>query len=342
MVRLALVVGLALLPIPVLAQVAPTPSPAPSATAPTQASSPGPVSPEASPQASSAAPSPEASPAGGFDMSKLTPQQREALQAAIIKLSQNPVGNIATVPLINNFNYGVGPYARFQYNLDIQPVIPIMLGGNWNLIARTIIPLVNNPSFAPPRVCASVNGCGSTFGIGDVQEQLYFAPKTKPGALIWGAGPQFQAPTASPGTLGSGKWSAGPALAGVIMPGHIVAGVLLTQLWSFAGEANRPNVSLGLLEPFINYNLKGGWSIATVDIMTVDWTAPKNKWAIPLGGGVTKTFKFAEQPMQISVQYYSYVARQVFSPQTELKVNWVFLFPIKRGIDIPELIKENQ
>ena len=111
------------------------------------------------------------------------------MRLAIIKLFPNPVGNITVLPFQQNFNYGVGPYTRFQYNLNVQPVLPIMLSKNMNLISRTIIPVLVQPSFAPPTACATAAGCGSTFGISDVQEQLYFAPKTKPDALIWGVGP---------------------------------------------------------------------------------------------------------------------------------------------------------
>jgi hypothetical protein len=124
------------------------------------------------------------------------------------------------------------------------------------LIARTIIPLIDQPSFAPPAVCASQYGCGSTFGLGDVQEQLFFAPKTKPGALIWGVGPIFQVPSASPGTLGAGKWAAGPTAVALIMPGNIVTGILVSQIWSFAGQVGRPNISSALFQPFLTITSK--------------------------------------------------------------------------------------
>ncbi|MGA8473757.1 MAG: hypothetical protein WB681_01700 [Candidatus Cybelea sp.] len=277
---------------------------------------------------------------GAIDLSKLSPAQQGALQAAIIKTSQNPVGNIGIVPFQNNFNYGVGPYTRLQYNLNIQPVVPFMLSKNMTLIARTIIPIINQPSFATPPVCATY-GCGSTFGLSDIQEQLFFAPKTQPGALIWGVGPIFQFPTASPGVLGAGKWAVGPNIVGLIMPGHIVTGILVSQIWSFAGQLNRRNISSALIQPFFNYNLKDGWAISTAPIILANWTATQNKWAVPLGGGVAKTFKMGDQLMQLSALYYSYVARQATSPQTNLRLVWSLLYPIKRGIDIQELLKEN-
>jgi hypothetical protein len=141
--------------------------------------------------------------------------------------------------------------------------------------------------------------------------------------------------------LGTGKWSAGPAAVALVMPGPWVMGVLLTQLWSFAGKAANAPVNSGAIQPFINYNLKGQWAISTSPIMSVNFNAPGNqKWSIPLGGGVTKTFKLGDQPMQLGLFYYTYVERPVTSPQTDLRINWALLFPIKRGFDIQEILKE--
>jgi hypothetical protein len=87
--------------------------------------------------------------------------------------------------------------------------------------------------------------------------------------------------------------------------------------------------------------LKNGWALTTAPVITTTWTATQNKWAVPIGGGVGKTFKLGDQLMSLSVQYYTYVARPLTNPQTNLKVSWSLLYPIKRGIDIQELIKEN-
>lgn len=295
-----------------------------------------------------ASPAPASSPApgsdadtGGFDASKLTPAQQEALRLAIIKISQNPVGNIAVLPFQNNFNYGIGPYTRYGYNLNVQPVIPFMLSSNWNLIARTIFPVIALPSFNPPALCATAVGCNSTIGIGDTQEQLYFAPKTKPGALIWGAGPIFSLPTGSPqAILGTGAWGAGFDAVGLVTPGKWVMGTLVTQLWSFTGRQNFTGYSSFLVQPFINYNLKDGWAVSTAPSLTASWLATSNKWAVPVGGGVAKTFKAGDQLMQLAVSYYTYVSRPLSTQQTQLRVQWSLLWPIKRGIDIQQLIEQ--
>ena len=309
------------------------------APAPAQA-----VAPSPSPGAASAQTPNDGSDAdtGGFDASTLTPAQQEALRLAIIKTSQNPVGNITIVPFQNNFNYGYGPYTRLQYNLNVQPVVPIMLSPKMTLIARTIIPVVNQPSPESPAVCAAPGGCPSTFGLSDVQEQLFFAPKTKPGQLIWALGPIFQFPTATPNTLGSGKWSAGPDAVALVMPGSWVLGTLVTQLWSVAGIPSRPNVNSLLVQPFVNYNLKGGWAISSAPIMTSNANLPGTKWTVPLGGGISRTFKDGDQLMSLAALYYTNVVRPLAAPQTTLRVSWSLLWPVKRGIDIQQLLQESK
>jgi hypothetical protein len=278
------------------------------------------------------APAPQAS---------LTPAQQAAVQQYIIKTSQNPVGNITILPFQFNNNYAIGPYARYQFNMNFQPVVPIMLSKDWSLIARTIIPVLVNPSNLPPQLCPPNGVCGSTFGISDIQEQLFFAPKTKPGEVVWGAGPILQFPTATPQALGSGQWSAGPAVVGLVLPGPWVIGMLATQLWSFAGRANAPSVNSGLFQPFINYNIRGGWSITTAPIITVNYNAPGNqKWSVPIGGGGGKTFKLGDQTMQVNVLFYTFIQRPISTPQTNLRIVWSLLFPVKRGFDLQEILQE--
>jgi hypothetical protein len=290
-----------------------------------------------SPQLAVAQTAPPGGSAAAADAAPLTAAQEAAIEEAVIKASQNPVGNIAIIPFQNNFNYGAGPYSRLQYNLNLQPVVPIELSTKWNLIARTIIPVLDNPSSAPPALCASALGCGTTFGIGDLNPQFYFAPKTRPGGIIWGAGPQFQFPTAAPGALGAGKYSVGPTAVGLLMPGPWVLGVLVNGLWSVGGDPTRTSVGTMVIQPFINYNLKGGYAITTAPLMSDAWTSTSQngKWLVPLGGGMSKTFKLGPDPMQLGLYYYANVARPTYAPSGQIKFTWSLLFPIKRGQALP-------
>ena len=277
----------------------------------------------------SAAPAPTPTPSASAD--HLTPQE-EAKESSI-REAQNPVGSISIVPFQENANFGVGPHTRYQNLFYVQPAIPIMLSPNLNLISRTFIPVVSQPSFAPPAVCASPTGCPSTVGLSDIQEQLFFAPKTKTNGLIWGAGPMFEFPTASPGMLGSGQWSAGPTAVALIMPGAWTIGLLASQRWSFAGKTSTTPVNYGAFQPFITYNLPGDtFSFSTVPIVTANYSAPGDqKWTVPLGGGGTYSFSIGEQLMQFSVFYYTNVIHPVTAPQTSLQFSVDLLFPVTRG-----------
>ena len=119
----------------------------------------------------------------------------------LAKAAQNPVADMISLPLQNNTNFGVGPGDDVQNVLNIQPVIPLKLNGSWNLITRTIAPLIYQPETVP--------GYGSEFGLGDINMSLFLSP-AKPGKIIWGVGPVFSFPTATDAVLGSEKWSAGP------------------------------------------------------------------------------------------------------------------------------------
>jgi hypothetical protein len=147
---------------------------------------------------------------------------------------QNPVASLISVPFQNNFNFGVGPNDDLQYTLNIQPVLPFKLNDDWNLISRSILPLIYQPVLAP--------GFGGVFGLGDIQEQLYLSPG-KVSSFIWGAGPVLQFPSATDMSLGAGKWAAGPGGVALVMTGPWVIGALANNIWSYAGDSDRVDVN---------------------------------------------------------------------------------------------------
>jgi hypothetical protein len=160
------------------------------------------------------------------------------------------VADLISVPFQNNFNFGAGTnHDQTIYNLNVQPVIPLKLTEDWNLITRLITPIINQPSLFP--------GVESAFGLGDINPSFFLSP-AKPSALIWGVGPTFTLPTATDSLLGSGKWSMGPAAVALTIQGPWVVGALANQQWSFAGWRDQ-DVSQLLIQPFVNYNFPHGW-----------------------------------------------------------------------------------
>jgi hypothetical protein len=258
-----------------------------------------------------------AAPAGGGADAD-TAAAAEDQQEELAKAAQNPIAKMISLPFQNNFNFDIGPIGVTQWNLNVQPVIPISLNENWNLITRTIIPIISQPSPA--------NGVPSVFGMGDINPQFYFSP-AKPGKLIWGVGPTFTFPTGTESLLTSGKWSAGPAVVALTIQGHWVYGAVANQQWSYAGWGNK-NVSAMLVQPFVNYNLPHGWYLVTAPVITANWEASSdNAWTVPVGGGIGKIFRIGKQPFNAQLQAFDNVQTPNYGPSWQLRFQIQLLFP---------------
>ncbi len=238
----------------------------------------------------------------------------------LAKKTQNPVADLISVPLQSNFNFGTGSKERMVYVLNVQPVIPISLTDDWNLIARIVIPTINQPSL--------FSGVSSATGLGDINPSFFLSP-AKPGSFIWGVGPTFTLPTASDRLLGSGKWSMGPAGVVLKITGPWVFGALMNNQWSVGGWGDK-NVNAMLLQPFVNYNLPGGWYLTSSPVMTANWKADSGqRWTVPLGGGIGKLFKLGKLPLNTQLQAFGNVERPKSASDWSLRLQIQFLFPKK-------------
>jgi len=261
--------------------------------------------------------------AGLLLISALAPLKADQDMQNLAKQAQNPVAPMISVPFQSNFYFGMGENNKMGYLMNIQPVVPFRASKNWNLITRTILPVV----YLPPMGGRSNYGI---LGLGDLNPSFFWSPAT-PGKIIWGAGPTFTFPTATNTALGAGKFSAGPAAVALKMQGPWVYGVLINNQWSFAGDAGRAQVNQMTLQPFINYNLPKGWYICTSPLMTANWKAAQSKdiWTVPLGLGFGRTFLAGKQAMNMSLQGYSNVSRPEGSEKWQLRLSVQFLFPEK-------------
>ena len=244
------------------------------------------------------------------------PGKDEELQ----KQSQNPIADLVSLPFQSNTNFNSGPFNRTQEILNIQPVVPMHLNEDWNVISRTIIPLVSQPD--PARD-------SNTNGIGDITQSLFLSP-TKPGKLIWGVGPVFTVPSASDPILGTGRVLFGPTAVFLTTPGHWVLGVLLNNQWSIGGNSLRPAVNTGLAQPFVNYNMEHGWYLTTSPIITVNWLAAGGEqWTVPVGGGFGRVFRVGDQPINASIAAYYNAIRPTGTSDWQLRTSIALLFPVK-------------
>jgi len=244
---------------------------------------------------------------------------------ALRKAAQNPVASLISVPIQDNWNFGIGPNDRIQNVMNIQPVIPLNAGKNWNLIIRWITPVIYQPVDVPQASGPVVQP--GYYGLGDMQPAFFLSPKK--GKIIWGAGPQLLLPTATKtGILGQGKFGIGPTLVVLVQPNKWTLGFLVNNVWSVAGNPNFPNVNQFLLQYFINYNLNKGWYLTWQPTLTANWKATNGgRWVVPMGGGVGRIMRLGSQPVNLTAQFYGNAVHPPGASPWGMRLQISFLFP---------------
>lgn len=218
--------------------------------------------------------------------------------ADLAKQLSNPVAALISVPFQLNWDDNIGPADEgSKLTLNIQPVIPITINDKWNLISRTILPVVSQDDIFP--------GAGDQFGIGDTVQSLFFSPKapTESG-WIWGVGPVFLLPTATDDLLGGEKWGAGPTGVALKQTGPWTYGALFNHIWSFAGDSNRNDIDATFLQPFVSYTTPKAWTFVGNLESTYDWES--EQWNVPANFMISKVTRIGGQLVSIQggVRYY--------------------------------------
>jgi len=256
-------------------------------------------------------------------LSAATSAMAQSDNASLARAAQNPVADMVSVPLQWNWNFDVGPLEKQQQIVNVQPVIPITINDDWNLITRTIVPLISQPPFSTDQSRKN--------GIGDINFSAFFSPK-KPtsGGWIWGVGPALIMDTATSDNLGQGAWSLGPSAVFLRMTKDWVTGALINNVWSISEEQGRPSVNQMLFQPFINYNFptKPGRYLTFSPVITANWKADSGqKWTVPLGLGIGQIMKLGKLPVNIQLAAFYNVARPDDAARWSIRTQLAFLFP---------------
>ena len=211
--------------------------------------------------------------------------------AELARQALNPIAALISLPLQLNYDENIGPAEQGEkWQLNVQPVIPFSIGADWNLISRTIVPLVSQEDVVP--------GAGTDSGVGDITQSLFFSPK-KPtaGGWIWGVGPVLLLPTGSEDRLTADKWGLGPTAVVLKQQSGWTVGALANHIWSVAGDDDRRDISATFLQPFLSYTTKTLTSFTVNTESTYDWKS--EEWSVPVNFMVSQMLKVGNQPLTL-------------------------------------------
>jgi hypothetical protein len=238
--------------------------------------------------------------------------------AELAKKLSNPVASLISVPLQGNYDCCFGPGDGGRYTLNIQPVIPVSLNDNWNVIIRTIVPVIYQERTSPVT--------GSASGLGDVTQSFFFSPKASHDGLVWAVGPAFLWPTGEE-ELGTKKWGAGPTGLLLKQKGGTTYGVLVNHIWSYAdlGHNDHGNVSQTFVQPFLSWTSPSATTVGLNTEATYNWKS--KAWTIPVNMSVSHLYKFGNQRVSLGGGVKIYAARENEGPDWGLRFTATFLFP---------------
>jgi len=227
-----------------------------------------------------------------------TPQELSQEEANLAKQLANPVASLISVPFQFNYDQRIGPREEVQRaNLNIQPVVPFKLSSDWNLISRTILPVVNYQGAAGP-------GSGQP-NFGDTLQSLFLSPaRPGPKGVIWGVGPVALVPTATAQLSGLQQWGLGPTGVALVQRGHWTVGTLANHLWSVANNGSNANLNATFVQPFVSYTTSNAWTFSLNTETSYDWEA--DQWAVPINFSVGKVTKLGNQLVSLGagVRYW--------------------------------------
>jgi hypothetical protein len=238
-------------------------------------------------------------------------------EAELAKKLQNPVADLISVPLQNNWDFGIGPADAMRYTLNVQPVIPFSLTTDWNLITRTIIPIVHAES--------PIKGGRDKSGLGDILQSFFFSPRAPVGGWIIGAGPVFLYPSATDSALGGEKWGAGPTGVLLRQQNGWTYGMLVNHLWSFAGTDRRQAVNATFMQPFLSYTTETYTTFGFNTETTYNWE--NKQGTVPLNWTVSQLLKLGSQPIQFQLGARYYAEKPEGGPDWGMRFGVTWLLP---------------
>jgi hypothetical protein len=237
---------------------------------------------------------------------------------ALAKQLSNPISELVSYPFQLNYDENVGPGEGERWTLNMQPVVPFALDEGWNVISRTILPVIDQEDIPAGE---------DEFGLGDMTQSFFFSPRKPTGdGWIWGLGPIFLVPTGTDDTLGTEKWGLGPTGVALKQHGPWTYGALVNHVWSLLGDDDRADVNSTFVQPFVSYTTRGAITFTLNSESTYDWH--EDELAMPVNGIVSKVFHLGGQLVSIGGGVRYWVEESDASPEgLGFRFAFTLLFP---------------
>jgi hypothetical protein len=240
-------------------------------------------------------------------------------EAEVAKQLNNPLAALISVPFQFNYDDDIGPTKKGERTLlNVQPVVPITLNDQWNVIARTIVPVMKLDDVPPGN---------DTDGLGDVLQSFFLSPKDLYHGWVWGVGPALSLRTTTNELLGAEKWSAGPTAVVLKQEAGWTYGMLANHLWSYAGNGGATDVDATFLQPFLVYTTATHTSFGVNSESTYDWQS--NDWSVPVNFFVTQVFKIGGQiqSLQLGARYWADTPQNAGPDGWGARLTYTLVFP---------------
>lgn len=225
----------------------------------------------------------------------------------------NPLSPVTSFSAQYRMEFGVGPENETNYQLRLQPSFFKPVSNRSAFLLRTIAPVVFR------------NWPTNEWGLGDITLVPYYVPDITKQTFI-GYGAAIGIPSATDDSLGSEKWTAGPAMIIANTGDPLTFGSLLQHIWSYAGNRERDDISVTTVQPFMAYLIGDGWTASLNVEASYNWNLDEDKLTLPIGVGASKVVSLGDTFMNFGLAAVTYTQKPEFAPDWELRINATYVF----------------
>ncbi len=239
-------------------------------------------------------------------------QERDAQGQSLEQAAEDPTASLMNVQLGDWYTSGFHNLSGEDANtVVLRSAVPFKWGKQSHIL-RLTLPLVTDSPFIDTGLSDSTIFDLMTFDEGWGR---------------WGLGAVALLPTGG-ADRGAEKWGLGPALGFTARGDAFLWGLFNQNIFTVAGEDDREDVNVSVLQPIFSVSLGNGWSAGVSEMaITYDWE--NSEWAsLPLGVKIARLTRFGKLPVQFNLQYeYNFADDGPANPKNLFRFTVKLIFP---------------